>query len=64
LSDDGRQAPKKVNMAWDTDVIYLPFSSTSNGAKGIMHTNKSLMACFYSPEGAANHWLDQLLGER
>lgn len=28
-----------------------------------MHTHKSLMAWFYSPDGAANHYLDQMMGE-
>jgi hypothetical protein len=64
LEDDGKHPPKRLQMSLDLDVIYLPFSSTSSGAKGIMHTHKSLLASFYSPEGAANHWFDQLIGER
>ena len=54
----------RYQMSLENDVIYLPFSSTSSGAKGIMHTHKSLMASFYSPDGAANHWFDQLIGDR
>lgn len=61
--DDGKTPPKKLNLKWDQDVVYLPFTSTSGVSKGIMHTHKSLLSCFYSPEGAANHWFDQTLGD-
>ena len=27
------------------------------------HTHKSLVSSFFSPEGAANHWYDQIMGE-
>ena len=30
---------------------------------GIMHTHKSLLSSFYSPDNAANHWIDQAIGE-
>ncbi|XP_040580808.1 probable 4-coumarate--CoA ligase 1 isoform X2 [Lepeophtheirus salmonis] len=63
LNDDGKKVPQKVIFDWAKDVIYMPFTSTSSGAKGILHTNKSLMSQFYSPDGAANHWFDQLIGD-
>ena len=52
-------------MKWDTDVVYIPFTSTSGtgGSIGMMHTNKSLVSSFYSPDGAANHWFDQAIGD-
>ena len=66
LEDDGSSPPaKKPDLSWDKDVVYLPFTSSSgaSGARGVMHTNKSLMAWFYSPDGAANHFLDQMSGD-
>ena len=63
LADDGKSQPKKVNLNWHLDVIYLPFTSTSGGSHGIMHTHKSLVSSFYSPDNTANHWLDQTMGE-
>ena len=63
LEDDGKTPPKKVDLVWDKDVIYLPFTSTSGGSMGIMHTHKSLLASFFSPDQAANHWIDQAIGE-
>ena len=65
LEDDGNSPPKKPDLVWDKDVIYLPFTSSSgeSGARGMMHTNKSLMAWFYSPDGAVNHFLDQMCGD-
>ena len=63
LDDDGKSAPKKISLNWEKDVIYLPFTSTSGGSMGIMHTHKSLLSSFYSPDNAANHWIDQAIGE-
>ena len=63
LQDDGKSAPKKIDLVCDKDVIYLPFTSTSGGSMGIMHTHKSLISCFFSPENTANHWIDQAIGE-
>lgn len=67
LLEDGDAAiskpVKKVEIDWEKDTIYLPFTSTTSGSKGIQHTHKSLMSSFYSPEGAANHWFDQLTGD-
>ena len=63
LADDGKTAPQKVALNWEKDVIYLPFTSTSGGSRGIMHTHRSLVASFYSPDNAANHWFDQVIGE-
>ena len=63
LDDDGKSAPKKININWEKDVIYLPFTSTSGGSMGIMHTHKSLISSFFSPDNAANHWIDQAIGE-
>ena len=31
--------------------------------QGIEHTHKSLVSSFFSPDGAANHWFDQLTGD-
>ena len=59
----GKAAPKKIDADWDKQTIFLPFTSTSSGSKGIEHTHKSLVSSFYSPEGAANHWFDQYTGE-
>ena len=58
----GKAAPKKIDADWDKQTIFLPFTSTSSGSKGIEHTHKSLVSSFYSPEGAANHWFDQYTG--
>jgi len=63
LEDDGKAAPKKIDADWDKQTIFLPFTSTSSGSKGIEHTHKSLVSSFYSPEGAANHWFDQYTGD-
>ena len=49
LEDDGKSAPKKLDTDWDKQTIFLPFTSTSSGSKGIQHTHKSLVSCFYSP---------------
>ena len=49
LSDDGKTPPPggalRQSMKYDSDVIYLPFTSTSGdgGSVGICHTNKSLV---------------------
>lgn len=56
LEDDGKSAPKRLDADWERQTIYLPFSSTSSGSKGIEHTHKSLISSFFSPDGAANHW--------
>ena len=50
-------------LDWDKQTVFLPFSSTSTGSQGIEHTHKSLLSWFYSPDGAANHWFDQLAGD-
>ena len=66
LEDDGKSAPPKLRFDADLmekQTVYLPFTSTSSGCKGIQHTHKSLVASFFSPEGAANHWFDQLTGD-
>ena len=66
LEDDGKSAPKKSDADWEKQTIFLPFSSTSGNScssKGIEHTHKSLVSSFFSPDGAANHWFDQVTGE-
>jgi hypothetical protein len=32
-------------------------------SRGIEHTHKSLISSLFSPDGAANHWFDQVTGE-
>ena len=61
--NDSNFRPQKLDLDWEKETIFLPFSSTSSNSKGIQHTNKSLISCFYSPDGAANHWFDQLCGD-
>ena len=63
LENDGKSAPRKVETDWDKQTIFILFTSTTNGSRGIEHTHKSLVSCFFSPEGAANHWFDQFMGE-
>ena len=63
LEDDGKSPPRKPELDYEKDTIYLPFTSSSGsgGSKGIMHTNKSIMAWFFSPDNAVNHYMDQVL---
>ncbi len=36
LDDDGKSAPRgKPNIDWENTTVYLPFTSTSSGSKGI-----------------------------
>eukprot|EP00095_Tigriopus_kingsejongensis_P001553 maker-scaffold137_size321222-snap-gene-0.10 protein:Tk01553 transcript:maker-scaffold137_size321222-snap-gene-0.10-mRNA-1 annotation:"4-coumarate-- ligase-like" len=64
IEDDGKTPPPRLNLSWDEDVAFLPFTSASSGCSaGIMHTHKSLMAWFFSPDGAANHYVDQMIGD-
>ena len=64
LEDDGKCPPPKVpdRLQWEKTTVYLPFTSSSSesGAKGVCHTHKSLLSWIYSPENAANHYLDQV----
>ena len=65
LEDDGNATPPKLRLDtdWEKQTVYLPFTSTSSGGKGIEHTHKSLVSSFFSPDGAANHWFDQMTGD-
>jgi len=69
LEDDGKSAPKKSDADWEKQTIFLPFTSTSGStdgsgsSRGIEHTHKSLVSSFFSPDGAANHWFDQVTGD-
>ena len=67
LEDDGKCPPPKVpdGLQWERTTVYLPFTSSSSesGAKGVCHTHKSLLSWIYSPENAANHYLDQVRSE-
>eukprot|EP00094_Tigriopus_californicus_P002372 TCALIF_02290-PA protein Name:"Similar to 4cl2 Probable 4-coumarate--CoA ligase 2 (Dictyostelium discoideum)" AED:0.08 eAED:0.08 QI:10/0.81/0.83/0.91/0.90/0.83/12/272/929 len=64
FEDDEKTPPPRLDLSLDNDTVYLPFTSASSGySAGIMHTHKSLMSWFYSPDGAANHYLDQMMGE-
>jgi acyl-CoA synthetase (AMP-forming)/AMP-acid ligase II len=63
LEDDGKSAPKRLDIDWERQTVYLPFTSTSSGSKGVEHTHRSLVASFFSPDGTANHWFDQLMGD-
>jgi len=67
LEDDGKCPPPKVpdRLQWEKTTVYLPFTSSSSesGAKGVCHTHKSLLSWIYSPENAANHYLDQTCGD-
>ena len=65
LQDDGKCPPSKPSLDWENDIVYLPFSSTSNknGCRGIMHTSRSLMGWFFQPDNTGNHILDQMCGD-
>lgn len=64
LSDDGKATPNPVDLIWDKDPAYLPFTSATEGDSfGIVHTHRSLLSWIFSPEGAANHYLDQMMGD-
>ena len=44
LQDDGKSRPRKLDTDWEKETIFLPFSSTSSGSRGIQHTHKSLVS--------------------
>ena len=35
VEDDGKSAPRKPDIDWERTTVYLPFTSTTSGSRGI-----------------------------
>lgn len=47
----------------DKDPIYYVWTVSGDEPVLVQHTNRSMLAQMFSPQGSSNHWLDQVQGD-